>query len=43
MSITETILVALFVMAVVFTVLGSLWFLIKIFSFIINNLEKKKT
>jgi Na+-transporting methylmalonyl-CoA/oxaloacetate decarboxylase gamma subunit len=42
MSISETILVALFVMAVVIAVLCMLWVIIKIFSFIIREIEKNK-
>lgn len=43
MAISETILVALFVMAVVFTVLGILWVIIKIFSLIIGRIEQSKS
>lgn len=43
LSISETVLVALFVMAVVFTVLGILWVIIKIFSFIIRGIEENKS
>lgn len=43
MSGFETILVALFVMAVVFAVLGVLWGIIRIFSFIIKKIETSKS
>lgn len=37
MSVFDSILVALFVMAVVFSVLGILWAVLKVFSFIFKN------
>ena len=43
MSISESILTALFVMAVVFAVLGILWGIIRLFSSIIRSIEKKST
>jgi Na+-transporting methylmalonyl-CoA/oxaloacetate decarboxylase gamma subunit len=39
MAISQSILVALFCMAVVFAVLGMLWAIIRIFSLIINLIE----
>ncbi|MDF2905219.1 MAG: hypothetical protein K0R34_540 [Herbinix sp.] len=39
MAISQSILVALFCMAVVFVVLGMLWAIIRIFSMIINAIE----
>lgn len=41
MSFSESVLIALFCMAVVFVVLGILWGLIRIFSFIIGIIEKR--
>lgn len=40
MSLIESILIALFCMAVVFAVLGVLWTLIRLFSWLIRVLEK---
>lgn len=42
MSITQSILVAIFCMAVVFTVLGLLWAIIRIFSLFIIMIEKRR-
>ncbi len=42
MSVAESVLVALFCMLVVFVVLGVLWALIRLFSMIIQAIEKKK-
>lgn len=42
MAFSESVLVAIFCMAVVFAVLGILWALIRIFSFAISILEKDK-
>lgn len=39
MSTPESILIALFVMAVVFTVLGVLWSIIKVFTILIKKIE----
>ena len=39
MAISQSILVALFCMAVVFSVLGMLWAIIRIFSVIINMID----
>ena len=39
MAISQSILVALFCMAVVFSVLAMLWAIIRIFSLIINAIE----
>lgn len=41
MSLLDSVLTALFCMAVVFAVLGILWILIRLFSFIISVFEKK--
>lgn len=41
MQVTQSILVAIFCMAVVFAVLGVLWFIIRIFSMIITMIEQK--
>ncbi len=41
MSIPESILIALFVMAVVFAVLGILWSIIKVFTIIIHRMEHR--
>ena len=41
MQVTQSILVAIFCMAVVFAVLGVLWAIIRIFSMIITIIEKK--
>lgn len=41
MDISKSILIALFVMAVVFIVLGVLWAIIRLLSFIIIILEKR--
>ncbi len=41
MQVTQSILVAIFCMAVVFAVLGVLWAIIRIFSMIIMIIEKK--
>ncbi|WFR59242.1 OadG family protein [Anaerocolumna sp. AGMB13025] len=41
MSISESILIGLFCMAVVFAVLGILWAIIRVFSSIIMSIEKK--
>ena len=41
MSIPESILIALFVMAVVFTVLGALWSIIRVFTVIIQRIEHR--
>ncbi len=41
MSLSESILVALFCMLVVFSVLTALWGLIRLFSFIVQSIEKK--
>ncbi len=41
MQVTQGILVALFCVAVVFAVLGVLWFIIRIFSMIIAVIEQK--
>jgi Oxaloacetate decarboxylase, gamma chain. len=41
MSVSESILVALFCMLVVFIVLGVLWALIRLFSLVIQAIEKK--
>ncbi len=41
MALGESILVALFCMAVVFAVLGILWAIIRCFSLIILSIEKK--
>lgn len=41
MQISESILIGLFCMAVVFSVLSILWALIRLFSFIIGKLEQK--
>lgn len=43
MSISESILIALFVMAVVFAVLGILWAIIRLFSLIIRKVEMKSS
>ncbi len=42
MSFTESILIALFCMAVVFAVLGALWAIIRLFSAVIMAIEKRK-
>ncbi len=42
MAISQSILVALFCMAVVFAVLGMLWAIIRIFSLIINLIENNQ-
>jgi Na+-transporting methylmalonyl-CoA/oxaloacetate decarboxylase gamma subunit len=42
MSLSESILIALFCMAVVFAVLGVLWAIIRVFSTIIMSIEKKR-
>ncbi|MDF2908856.1 MAG: hypothetical protein K0R34_4177 [Herbinix sp.] len=39
MAISQSILVALFCMAVVFSVLGMLWAIIRIFSIVINMID----
>ncbi len=41
MNLTDSILVALFCMAVVFCILAVLWGLIRVFSFIIRSFESK--
>jgi Na+-transporting methylmalonyl-CoA/oxaloacetate decarboxylase gamma subunit len=41
MSLPESILTALFCMLVVFAVLGILWAIIRVFSLLINLIEKK--
>ncbi|WP_442871705.1 OadG family protein [Anaerocolumna sp. MB42-C2] len=41
MSLSESILIALFCMAVVFSVLCMLWAIIRVFSLIIINIEKR--
>jgi Na+-transporting methylmalonyl-CoA/oxaloacetate decarboxylase gamma subunit len=41
MSLSESILIAVFCMAVVFAVLGILWVLIRLFSAVIMGIEKK--
>lgn len=41
MPLIESILVALFMMAVVFAVLGVLWAIIRIFSLMINAIENR--
>lgn len=41
MAITESILIALFCMAVVFSVLAILWVIVRLFSWIINVIEKR--
>jgi Na+-transporting methylmalonyl-CoA/oxaloacetate decarboxylase gamma subunit len=41
MQVTQSILVAIFCMAVVFAVLGVLWAIIRIFSMIITMIETK--
>lgn len=41
MTLSESILVALFCMAVVFAVLGILWFIIRLFSMAIQAIEKR--
>lgn len=43
MSVSESILTALFVMAVVFAVLGILWGIIRLFSSIIRKVEASST
>ncbi len=42
MSLMESILVALFCMAVVFIVLGMLWAILRLFSIAVLILEKRK-
>lgn len=42
MSFFESVLVALFCMAVVFCVLGSLWAIVRLFSLVVQLLEKRK-
>ncbi len=41
MQVAQSILVAIFCMAVVFAVLGVLWAIIRIFSMLITIIEKK--
>jgi Na+-transporting methylmalonyl-CoA/oxaloacetate decarboxylase gamma subunit len=41
MQVAQSVLVAIFCMAVVFAVLGVLWAIIRIFSMIITMIEKK--
>ncbi len=41
MSLPESILIGLFVMAVVFSVLGILWAIVRLFSLVINKIESK--
>jgi Na+-transporting methylmalonyl-CoA/oxaloacetate decarboxylase gamma subunit len=41
MSLIESILVAVFTMAVVFVVLGMLWAIIRVFSSVIQAVERK--
>lgn len=41
MAVSQSVLVALFVMAVVFSVLCILWGIVKVFSLIIKGIEKK--
>ncbi|MDF2844890.1 MAG: hypothetical protein K0R00_3316 [Herbinix sp.] len=41
MSIPESIMIALFVMAVVFAVLGILWSIIKVFTTIVQRIEHR--
>lgn len=43
MSIPESILIALFVMAVVFSVLIILWGIVRLFSFIIKAVESRSS
>ncbi len=42
MTLSESLLIALFCMAVVFSVLGILWAVIRLFSATIMTIEKKK-
>ena len=42
MTLSESILIAIFCMAVVFTVLGMLWAIIRLFSIIILAIEHRK-
>jgi Na+-transporting methylmalonyl-CoA/oxaloacetate decarboxylase gamma subunit len=41
MTLSESILVAIFCMAVVFAVLGVLWLIIRLFSLAIQTIEKR--